>query len=611
MKKRAIALFAWVVFWLIFFLFARIFFIFLQGNRISEYSLADILSIFYHGFKLDLSATGYMLILPLLITIASINSDGRWYRNFIRIYTCILIVLSTILIVIDASVYSYWAYRLEFYVMGYFLDPGDAMASASSGQIFIYSTAASVIVALSIFIYNKLVDKYFVSLEKVKKIVHALIAGIIFSGLLIIPIRGGMSGPPISLSSVYFTDDLFPDHAAINIIWNLGNTAFKSNPKQNPYLFHKPDSAASDLSYLTSDSDSTTKVFKNKKPNIILIILESFGSSMTDQPESEALVTPRFGQLKKEGIYFSNIYSAGSRTDRALPALISGYPNIPSILIIRDSVKTRSLPSIAKSLRTAGYRSYFFYGGDIKFADIGSFLNTAGYDEIISKDNFSHELYNSKWGLQDNILFRVLSDSLDNFSEPFFCTALTLSSHEPFEVPMETVFRGKDEYSRFKNATCFTDMHLGEFIDRAKQSTWWDNTIVILIADHSRRISEKSQAYSEEIFRIPMLWIGGALAVRDSVITSPGNQYDLPYMLLNQEGIKSNFKFSKDLLSEGSRSFAFYTFNEGFAFITDSSRVVYDIRMKGSIMTTGINPGLAEKYGKSLLQSLFDDYLGR
>jgi phosphoglycerol transferase MdoB-like AlkP superfamily enzyme len=104
----------------------------------------------------------------------------------------------------------------------------------------------------------------------------------------------------------------------------------------------------------------------------------------------------------------------------------------------------------------------------------------------------------------------------------------------------------------------------------------WNNTLVILVADHCRRNSLEDLVYSQEIFKIPMLWLGGALEARGKRIEKLGTQVDIPITLINQLGLTGDFPFAKDLLSDGSNSFAFYAFNEGFAFITDSSTVIYD-----------------------------------
>jgi phosphoglycerol transferase MdoB-like AlkP superfamily enzyme len=294
-----------------------------------------------------------------------------------------------------------------------------------------------------------------------------------------------------------------------------------------------------------------------------------------------------------------------------MPAILGGYPAQPAQSIIKEPKKSQSLPSLVKILNENGYRSSFWYGGEINFANFNSFVIGSGFNTIITKDNFDPKDYNSKWGVHDHVLFNALKDSMMSVEEPFLNVILTLSSHEPFDVPMDPVFTGDDNMTKYKNSVYYADKALGEFLDWAKETEWWKNTIVVLVADHCGRISEDQLIFSKELFRIPMLWMGGALESKGAIIDKVGGQADIPLTILNQVDIKGNFPFAKDLLSEKSNSFAFYVYNEGFGFITDSSAYVYDHKLKTHVVNEGKNPEYAEKTGKAFLQVLFNDYLKR
>jgi len=218
-------------------------------------------------------------------------------------------------------------------------------------------------------------------------------------------------------------------------------------------------------------------------------------------------------------------------------------------------------------LKSSGYSSKFLYGGDIDFAHIRSFLVTGGFENIISDKDFPRSIPRSNWGVPDHVLFKRLIDEADDASSPFFQVLLTLSSHTPFDVPMEPVFPGSDHLTMYLNSIYYTDQALGEFISDAKTRDWWDQTLIIFMADHGFRAGNM-RADDKMRFSIPMLWLGGALTVRDTVITKYGSQTDLPLTLLNQIGLPGeDFGFSKDMLSEDSKSFAYYTFNDGIGFI--------------------------------------------
>jgi len=611
MKKRVLALCFYSIYWLIFFFFARLFFLIMQFSVASKESAGGIAGTFWHGLQLDISTTGYYLLLPVLFAIPSLWFRGEWYRFFLRIYSYFLIVFSSIIVVADANLYSYWGFRMDYTPMLYLKTPGEAMASVSTLKAILFFITIILISAFFIFLYRKFIDNFFGSIEKMRYSWAWSLGFLILWGALIIPIRGGFGVAPINAGSVYFSNKMFLNHSAINAVWNVGTSALTQKPVSNPYKFGDLKEAATVVDSLTAKKGITRKVLNTNRPNIIIIALESFSGYLIGPLGGDSLVTPNFNRYVKEGLLFSNFYAAGTRTDKAMPAILNGYPAQPAQSIIKEPKKSQSLPSMVKILIDNGYNSSFWYGGEINFANFNSFIIGSGFRSIITKANFDPKDYNSKWGVHDHVMFKALEDSLQTVKEPFFNLVLTLSSHEPFDVPMETVFEGKDNMTKYKNSVYYSDKILGQFLDWAKQQVWWKNTLIVMVADHCGRVSEDQPVVTPEMFRIPMLWAGGALAARDSVVNKFGGEIDIPVTILNQMGIQSNFQFSKDLLSDESESFAFYVFNEGFGFVTDSSAVAYDHKAGKMVLIEGANPEAGEKKGKAFLQVLFEDYLKR
>ncbi len=611
MKSRLVALCYYSIFWLAFFFFARLFFILYQSSDAFQYSFSELLATFWHGSKLDISTTGYYLLIPVLVAIPGLYFKGEWYRIVIKWYSYILIIFSSVIIISDANLYSYWGFRMDYTPMLYLKTPGEAMASVTTPKLIIYFVSIILTSSLLIYFYNKFIDKLFGRFERVRYRFPAALSFMALWGALIIPIRGGFGVAPINAGSVYFSNKMFLNHTAINAVWNVGTTAFTGKPVKNPYQFGDLPSAMSLVDSLTVVKGNPQKVLSTQHPNILIIVLESFSSYLIGPLGGDSLVTPNFNRYTKEGILFSDFYASGTRTDKAMPAILNGYPAQPAQSIIKEPKKTQSLPSLVKILIENNYYSSFWYGGEINFANFNSFVIGSGFNSIVTKNNFDSEYYNSKWGVHDHILFETLKDSLGRYREPFLSVVLTLSSHEPFDVPMDPVFEGDDNMTKYKNSVYYSDKALGSFLDWAKETEWWKNTLVIMVADHCCRISSDMIIYSQDLFRIPMLWLGGALSVKNIRIDKLGSQVDIPLTLFDQLGIESYFPFAKDLLSDESNSFAFYTYNEGFGFIGDSSAVIYDQKLQKPVLYEGTNPELTELAGKAYLQVLFDDYLKR
>jgi phosphoglycerol transferase MdoB-like AlkP superfamily enzyme len=283
--------------------------------------------------------------------------------------------------------------------------------------------------------------------------------------------------------------------------------------------------------------------------------------------------TPNIDSLRHEGVYFNNFFASADRSGKGLVAVMCGHPSLPNLRIIQYPQKTQNLPFIARKLREAGYASQtFLYGGDLNFNNFNSLVNMAGFDNVVTENDFSDEEMGDKWGAHDEYTFRRLLDIIDKQHEPFFDFYFTLSSHEPYTVPMETVLEDK-----YLNSMMYTDKCLGEFMRAAREKEWFDRTVFVLVADHGHGGPENVGVTDRRKFNIPLLLTGGAVVPKDSLVSTYGSQTDIAATLLSQLGIEAgDFVFSRDLLAKDAQQFAFFDFSDGYGWVTPKNYQVYD-----------------------------------
>jgi phosphoglycerol transferase MdoB-like AlkP superfamily enzyme len=177
---------------------------------------------------------------------------------------------------------------------------------------------------------------------------------------------------------------------------------------------------------------------------------------------------------------------------------------------------------------------------------------------------------------------------------------------------MVPVFPTNNRSDQSKNAFYYSDRWLGYFINEAKKSKWWDNTLIIIVADHGSRYPGNTPNHLPVKYQIPMIWTGGALIIPDTSINSYGSQTDVPRTILNQFGLPAiNYPFSKDILNKSSQSFAMYFFNNGFGFMSDSSKLIYDNNINDFIYTSGAVNDTVKESSKAYLQVLSKDFSTR
>jgi phosphoglycerol transferase MdoB-like AlkP superfamily enzyme len=320
-------------------------------------------------------------------------------------------------------------------------------------------------------------------------------------------------------------------------------------------------------------------------------------------------VTPNFNELCKQGILFENIYSTDSRTDKGLAAVLSGYPVLEAIPVLRYPEKTQRMPFLSKSLIRQGYHASFHYGGDIVFANMQSYLVNGNFTQIISGDNFPASDHTGKWGVPDHITLNRFFNDIKADTGNWFKVMLTISSHEPFEIPVRPKFGNNNLANKFYSSAYYTDSCLGNFVRRFKQSDLWNNTLIIMVADHGTRIPDYSQVYEPRKYHIPILWIGGAIA-KDTVVTKLGSQADLAVTLLHQLDIKtSEYILGKDLLSPSSQSFVFYSYKNGISMLTDSTGFGLDFTTGKFSFSYGTIDETQVNYARALQQYVFENYL--
>lgn len=599
--------FRYILFFLLIQMTFRIFFLIVYKEFSGDARIQDWLMTLVYGMKLDISITGYILLFPTLILIFYTVIKSQVFKNIVGVYTLIMLIILVLALFTNLVLYRYWRTPADDSIFDYLSTPKEMLASVSTWSLVaLFLMIGLTIYALFFQIYRKWVSKPIV-LPPNKSVVGMILFFLLFPAT-IIPMRGGLGTSPINIGSVYFHQNSFLNHAAVNPLWNIGH-ALTEKDKFSTADKYYPDSEVKKFTNdLLEHEKSSLNVLSTKRPNVIFIILESFGQPVITELGGDGSAAPNINSLLKEGIFFKNFYATGSLTDRALAAILAGYPSLPGTAIIHYEGKGQKLPRLNQTLRKAGYSSTFLYGGDIDFGHFRSFIMMGEFENIISDNNFPAALSTSKWGVPDHHLFHTLAEESDNATSPFFNVLLTLSSHYPFDIPMEPVFQGTDRLTNFRNAIYYTDRSLGEFIETAKTKEWWDQTLIVLVTDHGSRVGSYP-SYDRRRYNIPMLWLGGALNIRDTIIHKIGSQTDIPLTLLNQLDLPGeDFKFSKDLFSEDSKSFAFYTHNDGFGFLYDSSASVYSLITNEFIQydfpdsTLKVDPGLA------FLQNLMNDF---
>ncbi|MFD2717525.1 LTA synthase family protein [Hymenobacter monticola] len=620
MKNRFAFQPRYFLFWLLFFGLGRALFLSYEHNAAKQLSFSTLAATFGYGLRLDASAAAYVCLLPFVLFIVGSLVPKLPLRGLINAYSAAVGALLALLTVVDLELYRTWGFRLDDTPLQYLNSPAEMTASAGSAPVALLLALLTGLGLASWWLYRRVVGRL-PELPLWFGRGRAALASLLYAALLVVPLRGGTQQIPVNQSDVYFSRIAFANHAALNAPWNFMNALVRRTEEQ-PLVPFMADSTARRLVAglypravgAAAPADSAVSVLTTTRPNVLFIILESFTAKLVGSVGGEKGVTPNLDSLARTGILFDSIYAAGDRSQKGLVSLLSGYPNQPTTSIIKFPRKTENLPHLCRTLATAGYSSGYYYGGELAFANMKSYLQTAGYEHLTERVDFAAADQNSKWGAHDGVLFnRVLSD-LARQRQPFFVTAFTLSSHEPFDVPMKTRFPGQTEEDLFRNSVFYTDYALGEFLQKARQQPWYANTLLVLAADHGHILPGNSSNQSPQKFHIPLLLAGGAIRPenRGRVVSTIGSQTDVAATLLHQLHLPAaNYVWSRDLLTPRATPFAFYTFNNGFGVVSPSGIATYDNVSRHTWERDAAVPDAQVRLGQALEQVSLEDFARR
>jgi phosphoglycerol transferase MdoB-like AlkP superfamily enzyme len=573
------------LFWLLFFVVARAAFLVYYAGKAATLPLRTLLGTFGYGLRLDASMAAYLCLLPFAFFVLSSLAGPRFsLGRAVAGYSAVVGVVLAVLLTADLGLYAAWGFRLDGTLVQYLTSPSEMAASAGSAPLGWLFLALALLLTSGAGLY-KLVVGRLPALPVGFGRGRAALAGLLYLALLVVPLRGGVQQIPINQSDVYFSRTPFANHAAVNAAWNFLDAVLRQR-EERPLPPFMPDSTAERLVreiYPTPSSSQlatqSASLLNEPRPNVLFIILESFTAKLVGCVGGEQGVTPNLDSLAHTGVTFNHIYAAGDRSQKGLVALLSGYPNQPTTSIIKYPRKTQHLPHLRRSLGAAGYSSAYYYGGELAFANMKSYLSTAGYERLVERSDFAAHDQNSKWGAHDHVLLdRILAD-IPQQRQPFFLTAFTLSSHEPFEIPIKRKFAGTGEAALFRNSVYYTDWALGRFLRAARQQPWWNHTLVVLCADHGHYQPRRSANESPAKFHIPLILAGGALRpeVRGRVVTALGSQTDVATTLLRQLGLPTrDYRWGRDLLGPINIPFAYYCYTDGFGVVTPAGTVTLD-----------------------------------
>lgn len=301
-------------------------------------------------------------------------------------------------------------------------------------------------------------------------------------------------------------------------------------------------------------------------PNVVVIILESFGNEWLGQ-KMGGPYTPFLDSLIDESLYFSNAYANGKKSIEAMPAIFAGIPTLMDNPYISSPYGMNQIKAMPILLKEAGYSSGFFHGatnGSMKFDE---FANVAGFDKYFGRLEYNNEEHcDDTWGVLDEYFNPWTAATITNeLTEPFLAGLFTLSSHHPYFIPEEHKAHLPEGPFPISKSIAYGDMSLKKFFDVAKNQPWYNNTVFVICADHTPAGHAPFFVNRIGMYQIPILIFDPAQRIQPKKTDEIFSHIDIMPTVLDLLGYQKNYySFGKSFFQPVKERFTYNYINETY-----------------------------------------------
>jgi phosphoglycerol transferase MdoB-like AlkP superfamily enzyme len=616
MKQLSFAVFRQLAFWMLYFFLFRLLFLFYYSGmmRMEDIQFNEILKVFYSALKLDLSTAAYLTLVSFIVLLFFYSTGKALFQVINKWVVSLMIGVYSLTCSSETGLYAEWKTKLSAKALAYLSNPVEIFQTVSLSELFILLSIWGVTTFIGIWIYNKFFAHK--NSSKTASLSSLWAVGWLLP-ILFFFVRGGLSAIPVSVSSAYFSKHSILNAVAVNPLYNIGFSLLNAAKLENENIFGTiPEQEAIEIVKQLHDvkHDTTISIIKNNRPNIVVLLLESWSADLIESLGGEPGITPHFKELEKEGLLFTQFYANANRSQQAMSSLYAGLPGIPVTTISDHPDKYAALPSLSKDLQSAGYQTAFYFGGQLNYGNILSYLMANEIDFIMEGKDFPDSMPRGRLGVHDGIVLPYVAGKLISLKEPFFATIFTLSSHSPYDFPMEHLIQWPKMEKEFVNGGFYTDKSIAAFFEKAKSEKWFENTLFILMADHSKNSYRNHPLESFEYHKIPLLLCGPALndTLRGRTYDKICGNTDIPATLLKQLKLPAEAYFwSKNVFNPNYIPFAYFELNEGLGWKRPEGYFVWD-KFADRYYQKNLpleNEQQIIREGKAYLQVLYGDFL--
>ncbi len=502
------------------------------------------------GLRFDIVLLGMALapLVLLLPVLATYSLTFPLWRVVVAVYVTLIIMLIAFMEMATPAFAEQFDARPNILFFEYFEHPKEVFATlwgAYPGQLLL---GAPVVMILGWLVQRTAFNQ----MQGASPLSPFVAAPLAFIMLLIclMSARSTLAHRPVNPSTVARTNDAMVNDLALNSTYSVAYAAYEMRHEEQGGARYGNMSDEVALSIVRRESHIAESAFidnrstwhkggavtrKDRPLNLVIILQESLGAEFVGSMGGLNL-TPNIDELREEGLSFDRIYATGTRSVRGIEAVTTGFLPTPSRSVVKLSKSQRNFFTLGQLLKDQGYDTSFIYGGEAHFDNMRRFFVNNGFDTIIDENDYVDPVFTGSWGVSDEDLLNKAHETFEAMGDkPFFSLVFSSSNHTPFEYPDGRIDPYDAEKQTVNNAVKYADYAVGEFFAKARNSSYWDNTVFLVVADHNSRV-HGADLVPINGFHIPAVILGSN--IKPQHYSKVASQTDLPPTLLSLMGIQ-------------------------------------------------------------------------
>ncbi len=523
-----------------------------QWDRVTE--VTSLATMLIYGLRADLIISG-MLFSPLVLIAPFLSNRQGWrlWKYLIFVWAIICFFLLIFMELATPTFIAEYDLRPNRLFIEYLQYPSEVSAMLWNGFRWPLIIGVSLTLALTFWSAKK-TQHWLQGYQPQWSVLKTIIVWPLVLLLFVVLIRSSFTHRPANPALFARTADPMVNSLYINSTWSVYFALYnlKHETKSSAQYGEMSEQAITDniaklYPWLHPDYQASiptlhrqqASIYREKPLNLVIVLEESLGAEFVASLGGEAL-TPHLEELKDDGWWFEQLYATGTRSVRGIEAVITGFPPTPARSVVKLSLAQQNFFTLASLLKQFNYHTEFVYGGESHFDNMASFFIGNGFDSVIDERDFKKPVFMGSWGASDGDLFNKAHEritELHKSNKPFLSFIFSSSNHSPYEYPDGVIAPVDTEKNTRNNAVLYSDHALGQFIEQAKNSPYWKDTVFLIVADHTSHAGGDSLVPIKD-FHIPGLILGADIEAKS--VSTIASQIDLAPTLLSLIGVSSS-----------------------------------------------------------------------